>query len=103
MKTFYTGDGGWGDVQLPDATVIWTSPSGRKYTTKPGSRLFFPNWDTTTADLPPPSTIAPMTAMRGAMMPKRRRTRAADEAARIRAERAANRAQRELDEMSCPF
>ena len=49
MKTF----DGWQDVQLPDGTVIWVSPSGRKYTTKPGSRLFFETWDTTTADLPP--------------------------------------------------
>ncbi|HZN83956.1 MAG TPA: DUF222 domain-containing protein [Mycobacterium sp.] len=49
MKTF----GGWHDIQLPDGTVIWISPSGRKYITKPGSRLFFETWDTTTADLPP--------------------------------------------------
>jgi hypothetical protein len=88
MKTF----GGWHDIQLPDGTVIWTSPSGRKYVTKPGSRLFFETWDTTTADLPPPSTVVPNSGDRGLMMPKRRRTRAADYDASIKAERARNEA-----------
>jgi Domain of unknown function (DUF222) len=88
MKTF----GGWHDVQLPDGTVIWTSPSGRKYTTKPGSRLFFQTWDTTTVDLPPPSVGVPNSGDRGVMMPRRRRTRAAEYAAWIKAERARNEA-----------
>lgn len=88
MKTF----GGWRDVQLPDGTVIWISPSGRKYITKPGSRLFFGTWDTTTADLPPPSIMVPNTGDRGLMMPRRRRTRAAEYAAWIKAERARNEA-----------
>src|SRR3954447_6685209 len=86
MKTF----GGWHDIQLPDGTVIWISPSGRKYITKPGSRLFFETWDTTTADLPPPSIVVPNTDDRGLMMPRRRRTRAAEHAAWIKAERARN-------------
>ena len=88
MKTF----GGWHDIQLPDGTVIWTSPSGRKYITKPGSRLFFETWDTTTADLPPPVIAVPNTGDRGLMMPRRRRTRAAEYAAWIKAERARNEA-----------
>jgi hypothetical protein len=88
MKTF----GGWHDVQLPDGTVIWTSPSGKKYITKPGSRLFFDTWDTTTANLPPPVIVVPDTGDRGAMMPRRRRTRAAEHAAWIKAERARNEA-----------
>jgi hypothetical protein len=88
MKTF----GGWHDIQLPDGTVIWISPSGRKYITKPGSRLFFATWDTTTADLPPPSLVVPNTGDRGLMMPRRRRTRAAEHAAWIKAERARNQA-----------
>jgi hypothetical protein len=86
MKTF----GGWHDIQLPDGTVIWISPSGRKYITKPGSRLFFETWDTTTADLPPPSIVVPKTGDRGLMMPRRRRTRAAEYAASVKAERARN-------------
>jgi hypothetical protein len=86
MKTF----GGWHDIQLPDGTVIWISPSGRKYVTKPGSRLFFETWDITTADLPPPSTAVPNTGDRTLMMPRRRRTRAAEYAAWVKAERARN-------------
>jgi hypothetical protein len=27
VKKFWTGIGGWADQQLPDGTVIWTSPS----------------------------------------------------------------------------
>nr|WP_090339023.1 HNH endonuclease signature motif containing protein [Mycolicibacterium malmesburyense]CRL67089.1 HNH endonuclease [Mycolicibacterium malmesburyense] len=87
MKTF----AGWDEVQLPDGTAIWTSPSGRRYTTKPGSRVFFPAWDTTTADLPPPRTVPPAACNRGLMMPLRRRSRAAEYEARIMAERAKNR------------
>ncbi|UUO02231.1 HNH endonuclease [Mycolicibacterium novocastrense] len=85
MKTF----DGWLDVQLPDGTVIWKSPSGRIYTTTPGSKLFF-DWDTTTANLPPPPAVSPSQVDRTAKMPKRKRTRAADFAARIKAERARN-------------
>ena len=90
MKTFWTGIGGWADIQLPDGAVIWTSPTGKTYTTHPGSRIFFPTWNTTTADLPPPTTdlSLPMTGDRGLMMPRRKRPRAADDAARIKAERA---------------
>jgi hypothetical protein len=46
-ETFWTGIGGWSDIQLPDGTLIWTSPSGTRYPTYPGSRIFFPNWDVT--------------------------------------------------------
>jgi hypothetical protein len=87
MKTF----GGWHDVQLPDGTVIWTSPTGRRYVTKPGAALFFPHWDTTTADLPPPPDTPPPTPLRELKMPRRRRTRAAAHAAYINAQRALNR------------
>ena len=38
-------------VAISDGTVIWTAPSGTTYTTHPGSRLFFPSWDVTTADI----------------------------------------------------
>lgn len=89
-KTF---DHGWREEQSPDGTIIWTTPAGQRYTTAPGSRLFFPAWDTTTAELPPPAQPPPETD-RIAKMPKRRRTRAADNAARITAERAHNAAQR---------
>jgi len=94
LKTFWLG---WSDRQLPDGTVVWTSPTGHVYTTVPASRALFPQWDTTTAALPPPPTPPPpMTpseiAARAAMMPRRRRTRAAEEARRLAAERARNEA-----------
>jgi uncharacterized protein DUF222 len=28
LKTFYAGPGGWRDEQLPDGTLVWTSPTG---------------------------------------------------------------------------
>ncbi|WP_422742402.1 DUF222 domain-containing protein [Mycobacterium sp. WMMD1722] len=85
-KTFIDG---WRDEQLPDGTVLWTSPTGQRYTTVPGSRLFFPAWNTTTTELPP-LTKPPPEPDRTAKMPKRRRTRAAEHTARITAERAQN-------------
>jgi hypothetical protein len=89
-KTFWDG---WRDEQLPDGTVIWTTPAGQRYTTVPGSRLFFPGWDTSTAELPPLAQPPPGSD-RSAKIPKRRRTRAAEEAARIKAERDDNAAHR---------
>jgi hypothetical protein len=90
MKTFWGGPGGWNDAQSPDATVTWTAPDGRTYTTRPGSRLLFPTFNPSTADLPPPTADPPLDPDRSAMMPRRRRTRVAEEAARIKAERALN-------------
>ncbi|MDY6996217.1 MAG: DUF222 domain-containing protein [Actinomycetota bacterium] len=98
MKTFYGGPGGWRDVQCPDGTVIWTAPDGRSYMTRPGSRLYFPAWDITSADLPRPSANAPPGPGRTAMMPRRQRTRAAEAAARVRAERELNRGQHPFSE-----
>jgi hypothetical protein len=72
-------------------TVIWTSPTGKTYKTLPGSRIFFPAWDTTTAKLAHVSNPGPASP-RGIMMPRRRRTRAADGARRLQRERALNAA-----------
>jgi hypothetical protein len=85
LKTFWTA---WGDKQLPDGTVIWTSPSGQTYTTHPGSRLFFPTLCRSTGELRTPPTLSKTITERGLMMPTRRRTRAQDRAYRIDAERA---------------
>jgi len=85
LKTF----GGWRDEQLPDGTVIWTSPLGRTYCTRPTSRLFYPDWDTTTAPLPP-ATRSDVCENNGLKMPRRRRTRDQDRLARIRRERELN-------------
>jgi hypothetical protein len=83
VKTFWTGVGGWADQQLPDGTVIWTSPTGTTYKTRPGSRIFFPDWDITTAPVPQRPTPVVQGRDRGLMMPKRRRTRAAERTRRI--------------------
>ena len=42
LKTFWNGATGWRDRQLPDGTVMWTSPTGHTYTTYPGSKHLFP-------------------------------------------------------------
>ncbi|MGA5464107.1 DUF222 domain-containing protein [Mycobacterium sp. NPDC050041] len=91
IKTFW----GWHDQQQCDGTVIWTSPAGQTYTTRPGSALLFPHLCTPTAA----AIITPRpddhSGERTAMMPKRQRTRAQNKAARIAAERQANREHRE--------
>ncbi|WP_172800185.1 MULTISPECIES: HNH endonuclease signature motif containing protein [unclassified Mycobacterium] len=85
LKTF----GGWRDEQHSDGSVHWTAPSGRTYVTHPGSRLFFPGWDTCTPALP--ATPRPTeNGDKGAMMPRRRRTRTQDRLRRIERERALN-------------
>ncbi len=89
LKTFWTGERGWSDQQFPDGTIRWTSPAGRVYVTVPGSRVLFPGWDTTTARVSscPP---AEESAERTRKMPLRRRTRAVEQACRIKRERALN-------------
>nr|CRL70218.1 13e12 repeat-containing protein [Mycolicibacterium malmesburyense] len=42
LKTFHDGPGGWRDEQLPDGTIVWTSPTGRTYRTSPAGFDLFP-------------------------------------------------------------
>lgn len=89
LKTFWAG---WCDEQRPDGTVVWTSPSGQTYTTRPGSRLLFP-----LLCLPAGESVCVARQYRslgdrGVMMPRRRRTRQQDRARRIDAERSLNTA-----------
>ncbi|MGB6205522.1 DUF222 domain-containing protein, partial [Mycobacterium sp.] len=88
VKTFW----GWREKQLPDGTVILTSPSGQTYVTTPGSALLFPNLCHATGAIPAPEADPPTDycAERSAMMPKRRRTRAQNRAHRINTERRQN-------------
>ena len=88
LKTFWCGQNGWGERQFADGTIVWTSPSGRTYTTKPGGALFFPQLATPTEELSiaVPTRDGPAPG-RGLQMSTRQRTRAADRAARIGAER----------------
>jgi hypothetical protein len=93
LKTFWNGVTGWRDRQLPDGTVVWTSPTGHTYTTYPGSKHLFPSLGKPTATLwtgDPPVVEPTDRGNRGAMMPKRRHTRAANTAKAKTAERRLN-------------
>jgi len=88
LRTFQGGADGWRDIQLRDGSIIWTAPTGHTYTTVPGSRLWFPSWDTTTAPLTgQPTSEHPDRAL---AIPRRRRTRTDDHSRRIRCQRALN-------------
>ncbi|MET0896803.1 MAG: DUF222 domain-containing protein, partial [Mycobacterium sp.] len=93
-KTFRGGPTGWRDEQLPDGAVIWTAPTGHSYLTEPTSILIFPDWDTTTAPIPPPTPTKRRTSDPGPTMPKRQRTRRQDREHHIKTERAYNNAHR---------
>ncbi len=63
LKTFWTGD--WELKLLSDGAAVWTSPTGHTYTTHPGSRSFFPDWNTDTGQRPPPPTTQAFSTDRG--------------------------------------
>jgi hypothetical protein len=77
---------------LPDGTVIFTAPTGRTYTTKPGGSLLFPILATPTGDAAIRTLPTEPGKYRGMMMPRRKKTRAEDRRDRITAERAINEA-----------
>ena len=96
FKTFHAGPAGWTEIQIPDGTIVWTSPSGRTYTTKPLGALFFPQLGQPTGTLVLPGTGSPH-PNRGLAMPTRKRTRARDRARRVEWERGLNRARYAAD------
>ncbi len=77
--------------------MIWTSPSGHTYVTKPVGSLFFPALAIPTATLKLPTDMPTPTSNRGLMMPTRRQTRAQHKAARIGWERGINEARMAAD------
>ncbi|MFZ1161055.1 MAG: HNH endonuclease signature motif containing protein [Mycobacterium sp.] len=85
LKTFW----GWRDQQLPDGSVIWTSPNGQTYITTPGSAFLFPSLCAPTGALDPVPR-RPHRTGDTAMMPKRRRTRAQNRARYVADERRHN-------------
>lgn len=97
LKTFFGGPGGWTEVQHPDGTMTFRSPSGRTYTTKPGGSLFFPRLATSTGRVTLPDESPPSRSAKQSAMPLRRRTRAAERKARITWERALNRVRMTAD------
>jgi hypothetical protein len=92
LKTFYVGEGGWSERQLPDGTLILTAPTGHNYITTPAGAQFFPQLATPTGELVLPDQPGTPNPNRGMMMPKRTRTRAQDRAYRIALERQHNAA-----------
>ncbi|MGH3583552.1 MAG: DUF222 domain-containing protein, partial [Mycobacterium sp.] len=92
LKTFWAGNPGWRDRQLPDGTVIWTAPDGRTHVTTPGSRLLFPELCQPTAEVSPIDVPARPAHTAGLKMPRRRTTRTQDRARRIHDERTLNAA-----------
>jgi hypothetical protein len=97
LKTFYAGTNGWRDRQEPDGTVVWTSPTGHEYATKPGGNLLFPALAVPTGTLVLRTDPPMRSGNRGLMMPTRRRTRSQDRAARISWERGINEARMAAD------
>ena len=92
VKTFYSGPSGWAEQQLPDGTMVFTSPTGHRYATEPAGALLFPGLgvssQTPSAE---PVTTRPLepAVNRGLAMPTRKRTRDEDRRARIDRERRA--------------
>jgi hypothetical protein len=78
LKTFHDG---WHDIQLPDGTIVWTSPTGQTYRTKPGGVDLFPR-------LGPPPCTAPAPY---------RRDRTRERAARLARKRKRNRELRPIN------
>jgi hypothetical protein len=101
LKTFW----GWRDRQLPDGTVVWTSPSGRSYPTLPGSRALFPALSRPTGPVADGvAEHAEKAAARSTlMMPRRRQTRAKDRAQRVDADRKRNAEHAERRGAAPPF
>ncbi len=94
LKTFWTGEHGWAEKQYSDGRIMFTSPSGRTYTTTPSGALFFPQLGVSTGQIiledRHPNTTAE--AGRTQMMPTRQRSRAEERQARINWERGLNEA-----------
>ena len=83
VKTFC----GWSDRQLPDGTIVLTSPTGLTYTTEAHGAAMFPVLAQPTGELDLPPNIVDPDIDRVAMMPRRKQTRAQDRRDRVNAER----------------
>lgn len=94
LKTFHTG---WSDHQYPDGTIVWTSPTGHIYITKPEGAHWFTALGTPTGT-PEVSKTPPASPQRGYCMPTRSRTRTQRRRKTIFAERATNQ-----DHLDCQY
>ncbi|MGU3652224.1 HNH endonuclease signature motif containing protein, partial [Mycolicibacterium sp. A43C] len=87
LKTLKTG---WTPKAHPDGTTTWTSPSGRRYATKPLGPILFGH-NTTEVDIPRARHITLIDHPdREPDIPRRQRTRQHDRDNRINAERTRN-------------
>jgi hypothetical protein len=84
IKTFHNG---WSEQQLPDGTMILTTPTGHTYTTEPHGAAMFPTLAQSTGELPIVPAFAPPDTDRSVMMPRRKHTRDQNRRDRINAER----------------
>jgi len=87
VKTFYIGPQGWSDEQRPDGTVELIAPTGHRYVTEAHGATLFPALAQSTGAVAASTASSTSSAERGAMMPKRRRTRGQIRATRIKQER----------------
>jgi hypothetical protein len=85
LKTFYAGFG-WTDRQLPDGTVVFTTPTGHTYRTQAHGGALFPALAHPTGNLGN-LTVPEESPHRAVMMPTRRQTREQDRRDRITNER----------------
>lgn len=90
LKTFHTGENGWTDIQHPDGSHTWTSPTGHTYHTTPFSQILFPDWATHSPAPPTASTPTTTTTDRHLKMPLRQQTRQQTRTQRINTERRLN-------------
>lgn len=90
LKTFWA----WHDAQSPDGTVVWTSPEGQPFATRPGSRVLFPARCRPTAamNIQPTGEVSESNVPSGLGMPRRTLTRAQAKARSIDEQRRANEA-----------
>ncbi|SEP75396.1 protein of unknown function [Mycobacterium sp. 88mf] len=89
IKTFQTGANGWTDIQHPDGSHTWTSPTGHTYRTTPFSQVLFPDW-ARPIPAPPTQPAATTSADRHMKMPLRQQTRQQARTQRINTERRLN-------------
>lgn len=85
LKTF----GRWGDTQLPDGTVVWTSPTGQTYRTTPAGVDLFPQLRAQACARPAPTQHS---------RSKRRANRIAQARKHNREQRPINEAWQQLEE-----
>ena len=90
LKTFWIGRGGWSDEQLPDGTIVWTTPAGLTKTRTAGQPGAVPRLEHHHPDTDHPSMPGPPTPGRELTMPLRTRSRAQQHRRNIKAERARN-------------